>query len=76
MSAVFLKAMVRIALCIDHIPVLVDQSHGSRVRAIEASNDWPVEKLRKYLRNRLLLMASEPRSRQWLHLKAKHRGPA
>lgn len=30
--------------------VLVDQSHGSRVRAIEASNDWPVEKLRKYLR--------------------------
>ena len=30
--------------------VLVDQSHGSTVRAIEASNDWPVEKLRKYLR--------------------------
>ena len=30
--------------------VLVDQSEGSRVRAIEASNDWPVEKLRKFLR--------------------------
>jgi hypothetical protein len=30
--------------------VLVDQSEGSRVRAIEASKDWPVEKLRKSLR--------------------------
>ena len=30
--------------------VLVDQSEGSRVRAIEASNDWPLEKLRKSLR--------------------------
>jgi hypothetical protein len=30
--------------------VLVDQSEGSRVRAIEASNDWPVEKLRKSMR--------------------------
>jgi hypothetical protein len=29
--------------------VLVDQSGGSRVRAIEASNDWPIEKLRKSL---------------------------
>jgi hypothetical protein len=31
--------------------VLVDQSEGSRVRAIEASNDWPLEKLRKSLRS-------------------------
>jgi hypothetical protein len=30
--------------------VLVDQSEGSRVRAIDASNDFPVEKLRKFLR--------------------------
>jgi hypothetical protein len=30
--------------------VLVDQSDGSRVRAIDASNDFPVEKLRKFLR--------------------------
>jgi hypothetical protein len=30
--------------------VLVDHSGGSRVRAIEASNDWPVEKLRHSLR--------------------------
>lgn len=30
--------------------VLVDHSDGSRVRAIEASDDWPVEKLRKALR--------------------------
>jgi hypothetical protein len=30
--------------------VLVDQSGGSRVRAIEASNDWPVEKVRRVLR--------------------------
>jgi len=30
--------------------VLVDRSKGSRVRAIDASNDWPVEKLRKFLR--------------------------
>jgi hypothetical protein len=29
--------------------VLVDQSDGSRVRAIDASNDWPVEKIRKPL---------------------------
>ncbi len=29
--------------------VLVDQPGGSRVRAIEASNDWPIEKLRKSL---------------------------
>jgi hypothetical protein len=29
--------------------VLVDQSEGSEVRAIEASNDWPLEKLRKSL---------------------------
>jgi hypothetical protein len=31
--------------------VLVDQSGGSRVRAIDASNDWPVEKMRKSLRS-------------------------
>jgi hypothetical protein len=30
--------------------VLVDQSDGSRVRAIDMSNDWPVEKLRKSLK--------------------------
>ena len=30
--------------------VLVEQSSGSRVRAIKASNDWPVEKLREFLR--------------------------
>ena len=30
--------------------VLVDQSDGSSVRATDASNDWPVEKLRKSLR--------------------------
>jgi hypothetical protein len=30
--------------------VLVDQSGGSRVRAINANNDWPVEKMRKSLR--------------------------
>ena len=30
--------------------VLVDQSGGTRVRAIEASSDWPIEKLRKALR--------------------------
>jgi hypothetical protein len=30
--------------------VLVDQSKGSRVRAVDATNDWPVEKLRKFLR--------------------------
>jgi hypothetical protein len=30
--------------------VLVDQADGSRVRAIEASNDWPVEKVRKVMR--------------------------
>ena len=30
--------------------VLVDQSGGSRVRAIDASNDWPVEKIRRSLR--------------------------
>lgn len=30
--------------------VLVAQADGSRVRAIEASSDWPVEKLRKVLR--------------------------
>ena len=29
--------------------VLVDQSRGARVRAIEASKDWPIEKLRKSL---------------------------
>jgi hypothetical protein len=29
--------------------VLVDQSGGSKVRAIEASNDWPIDKLRKAL---------------------------
>jgi hypothetical protein len=29
--------------------VLVDQSKGARVRAIEASSDWPIEKLRKSL---------------------------
>jgi len=29
--------------------VLVDQSAGSKVRAIEASNDWPIDKLRKSL---------------------------
>jgi hypothetical protein len=28
--------------------VLVDQFGGSRVRAIEARHDWPVEKLRKF----------------------------
>ena len=31
--------------------VLVDRSEGSRVRAIVASNDWPLEKLRKSLRS-------------------------
>ena len=30
--------------------VLVDQSTGSRVRAIDASNDWPVEKIRNSLK--------------------------
>jgi hypothetical protein len=30
--------------------VLVNQSDGSRVRVIDASNDWPVEKVRKSLR--------------------------
>jgi hypothetical protein len=30
--------------------VLVDQSDGSWVRATDATNDWPVEKLRKSLR--------------------------
>ena len=30
--------------------VLVDRSDGSRVRATDASSDWPVEKLRKSLR--------------------------
>ena len=30
--------------------VLVDSVHGSRVRAIEAHNDWPVEELRQFLR--------------------------
>ena len=30
--------------------VLVDSASGSRVRAIEAHNDWPVEELRKFLR--------------------------
>jgi hypothetical protein len=30
--------------------VLVDHSAGTRVRAIEASNDWPVERLRRSLR--------------------------
>jgi hypothetical protein len=30
--------------------VLVDQSDGSRVRATDASNDWPIDKLRKSLR--------------------------
>jgi hypothetical protein len=31
--------------------ILVDHTDGSRVRAIEASNDWPLEKLRHSLRN-------------------------
>jgi hypothetical protein len=31
--------------------VLIDQSHGSRVRAIDARNDFPLEKLRKFLRS-------------------------
>jgi hypothetical protein len=31
--------------------VLVDHSGGSRVRAIDASNDWPVEKLRRSMRS-------------------------
>ena len=30
--------------------VLVDQSDGSKVRAIDASNDWPVEQVRRFLR--------------------------
>jgi hypothetical protein len=30
--------------------VLVNHSDGSRVRVIDASNDWPVEKVRKSLR--------------------------
>jgi hypothetical protein len=30
--------------------ILVDQSDGSRVRAIDMSNDWPIEKLRKSLK--------------------------
>src|SRR5262249_44475303 len=30
--------------------VLLHQSDGSRVRVIDASNDWPVEKVRKSLR--------------------------
>jgi hypothetical protein len=30
--------------------ILIDQSGGSKVRAIEASNDWPIDKLRKALR--------------------------
>jgi hypothetical protein len=35
--------------CCSH--VLVEQSGGSRVRAIDASNDWPPEKIRKSLRS-------------------------
>ena len=31
--------------------VLVDRSEGSRVRVINANGDWPIEKLRKFLRH-------------------------
>jgi hypothetical protein len=31
--------------------ILVDHTDGSRVRAIEASNDWPLEKFRHSLRS-------------------------
>jgi hypothetical protein len=30
--------------------VLVDSAKGSRVRAIEANHDWPIEELRMFLR--------------------------
>jgi len=43
--------------------VLVDQSHGSRVRAIEASNDWPVEETAQVLEGWLMIVCYNSRQK-------------
>src|SRR6266702_6355067 len=43
--------------------VLVDQSGGSRVRAIEASNDWPVEETAQVLEGWLMIVCYNSRQK-------------
>jgi hypothetical protein len=39
---------------------LIDQADGSRVRVIEASEDWPVEHVRRFHEGRLIPRGTEP----------------